>query len=629
MPADVCGPNGSIPEHPKKEKKEKKDKKEKKEKTSRVKRGTMASHEHASLVQVPERTDLGMGFGSCAMCGAKPCLNRGCGETNRIICDRCWPIYYRNGCSRSSVCSKESGDSFGDVTSSYISKASSTISNTSDNLSVSSDILKKDLRLKMERSLRHTVQTHSSSRDEASRKDALLKSGGSIRSESPPVPNVKRQHKHRSSVAGLPRTRTPVLPRYPGFQHNASVGTWMMPLPRALKQTGGACSSTDAGQVSSRARTASKGSISSNKENIAVVDAEDANENSATQAFSTKRVIKELTRDTTISDLELEFDKQVSEAMAALADMEAKADTAAARVSSFDHHGHMEQILAEDTDGKLSPKYEAKACSTTPDCIIELGTADSIRMTERAESCKTASAASSSHRPDDVSRQPNKECVTDIDMETSDLCPMDKLSRQLSRRENDAERLLGEVNEKALTAAARVNELEGCKKGFLPHWMVKELAEEHEQDKKKWSQEAIASEARNSEVLAQSVVHLKKELAVHQRGGETVACQLVEMQKKEQQARERIAMLEEKMRQREHELETSMRQADGLIRRLQQAQNKREADLESMRVSLEESTNREVENANFYGCVNGGSASSFFSGSWFGSFFGNCRSFTA
>lgn len=43
--------------------------------------------------KIPPRHDFGVGLFPCALCEAPRCLNRGCKETQRVICEECWEVY--------------------------------------------------------------------------------------------------------------------------------------------------------------------------------------------------------------------------------------------------------------------------------------------------------------------------------------------------------------------------------------------------------------------------------------------------------------------------------------------------------------------------------------------------------
>jgi hypothetical protein len=49
--------------------------------------------EESSMAMTQTRHDFGMGFGTCTFCQAKWVLKRGCKDTNRVICNKCWPDY--------------------------------------------------------------------------------------------------------------------------------------------------------------------------------------------------------------------------------------------------------------------------------------------------------------------------------------------------------------------------------------------------------------------------------------------------------------------------------------------------------------------------------------------------------
>jgi hypothetical protein len=397
----------------------------------------------------------------------------------------------------------------------------------------------------------------------------------------------------------------------------------MMPLPLNLK-IGLASSAPNATQVSSKtqSKSPSKEISSSNKENI-VVDLEKSQEKPRfllpipspdKDDVSQSAKSRNGERDKTISDLEQMLDLQLSEALGALSNIESKSSAAAARMTSFDQQA--KEYLAEDTDGECST---GKLSKKSGRCIIELGTDDSVR----AVGGNPPKLGSVIEAEEEATVIPGRECVTDIDTPAPALIER-CFEDQVSHEEFEALRRMELVNEKASQAAARVNELEHCHKGLLPEWMANELIEEHSRDRKSWI--VPPSTIRNSERhLSQRVEALKQEVKEQTQGGMSVQTKLAEMEGRERTAKERIAQLEMTMKRKEMELQQSMKTADGLIRQLKEQQEKRDADLEQMKISLEESATRSVEQANFYGCVTGGSASSFFSGSWFG-FTSFCRS---
>lgn len=52
--------------------------------------------EERATEEIPKRHDWGMGVGTCALCNSY-CRNRGCRETNRHLCHKCWPTYAVEG----------------------------------------------------------------------------------------------------------------------------------------------------------------------------------------------------------------------------------------------------------------------------------------------------------------------------------------------------------------------------------------------------------------------------------------------------------------------------------------------------------------------------------------------------